>query len=74
MRIAASCLTSIKLIWGNLHSVGQLFTYGIFGCLIGIVAGALEVLVDCVGSVIGFVLLVPIAIIEGLLRLIFGKF
>ena len=74
MRIATNCITSIKLIWGNLHSVAQLFSYGIFGCLIGVVAGALEVLVDCLGSLIGFILLVPIAIVEFLLRIIFGKF
>ena len=74
MRIAASCLQSIKMIWGNLHVVGQLFGYGIFGVLIGIIAGALEVVVDLLGSVIGFVLMIPVAIVELLLRLIFGKF
>lgn len=74
MRIAASCLTSIKLIWGNLHSVGQLFTYGLFGCIIGIIAGALEIVVDSIGSVIGFVLMIPVAVVEFLLKLIFGKF
>lgn len=74
MRIFNSCLTSIKLIWGNLHVAGQLFTYGIFGCLIGVVVGAFEVLVDVVGTVIGFVLALPIAIVEFLLRVLFGKF
>ena len=74
MRIAASCLHSIKLIWGNLHAVGQLFGYGIFGVVIGIVAGALEVVVDLIGSIIGFVLMIPVAIVEFILRLIFGKF
>ena len=74
MRIAASCLQSIKLIWGNLHVVGQLFGYGIFGCIIGIIAGALEVIVDTLGSVVGFVLMIPVALVEFLLRLIFGKF
>ena len=74
MRIAASCLQSIKMIWGNLHVIGQLFGYGIFGVLIGIIAGALEVVVDLVGSIIGFVLMIPVAIVELLLRLIFGKF
>ena len=42
--------------------------------LIGIIAGALEVVVDLVGSIIGFVLMIPVAIVELLLRLIFGKF
>ena len=74
MRIAASCLHSIKLIWGNLHVIGQLFGYGIFGVVIGIVAGALEVVVDLIGSVVGLVLLVPIAIVELILKLLFGKF
>ena len=74
MRIAASCLQSIKLIWGNLHVVGQLFSYGIFGVLVGVLAGALEVVVDVIGSVVGFVLMIPVAIVELLLRLIFGKF
>lgn len=74
MRIAASCLQSIKMIWGNLHVIGQLFGYGIFGVLIGIIAGALEVVVDLLGSIIGFVLMIPVAIVELLLRLIFGKF
>ena len=74
MRIAASCLQSIKLIWGNLRVVGQLFGYGIFGVVIGIIAGALEVVVDALGSVIGFVLMLPVALVELLLRLIFGKF
>ena len=74
MKIAASCLSSIKLIWGNLRVVGQLFGYGIFGCLIGVIAGALEVVVDTVGSVIGFVLMIPVFLVELLLRLIFGKF
>ena len=74
MRIAASCLQSIKLIWGNLHAVGQLFGYGIFGVVIGIVAGALEVVVDLIGSIVGFVLMIPVAIVELVLRLIFGKF
>ena len=74
MRIAASCLQSIKLIWGNLRVVGQLFGYGIFGCIVGVIAGALEVVVDLVGSIIGLVLMVPVAIVELLLRLIFGKF
>jgi len=74
MRIAASCLQSIKMIWGNLHVVGQLFAYGIFGVIIGLVAGALEVVVDTVGSIIGFVLMIPVALVELLLRLIFGKF
>lgn len=74
MRIAASCLQSIKMIWGNLHVVGQLFGYGIFGVIIGLVAGALEVVVDLVGSIVGFVLMIPVAIVELLLRLIFGKF
>ena len=74
MRIFNSCLASIKLIWGNLHAVGQLFTYGVFGCIIGIVAGALEIVVDCIGSVIGFVLALPVGLIEFILRLLFGKF
>ena len=74
MRIAASCLHSIKLIWGNLHVVGQLFGYGVFGVVIGLVAGALEVVVDLIGSVVGLVLLVPIAIVELILKLLFGKF
>ena len=74
MRIAASCLQSIKLIWGNLRVIGQLFGYGIFGVVIGIIAGALEVVVDALGSVIGFVLMLPVALVELLLRLIFGKF
>jgi len=74
MRIAASCLQSIKLIWGNLHVVGQLFGYGIFGVVIGLVAGALEVVVDLAGSIVGFVLMIPVAIVELILRLIFGKF
>lgn len=74
MRIAASCLQSIKLIWGNLHVVGQLFGYGIFGVIVGCIAGALEVVVDLLGSVIGFILMIPVAIVELLLRLIFGKF
>ena len=74
MRIAASCLQSIKMIWGNLHVVGQLFGYGVFGVLIGLIAGALEVVVDLVGSIIGFVLLIPVFVVELLLRLIFGKF
>ena len=62
------------MIWGNLHVVGQLFGYGVFGVLIGLVAGALEVVVDLVGSIIGFVLLIPVFVVELLLRLIFGKF
>jgi hypothetical protein len=74
MRIAASCLQSIKLIWGNLHVVGQLFGYGIFGVVIGLIAGALEVVVDTLGSIVGFVLMIPVAIVELILRLIFGKF
>ena len=74
MRIAASCLQSIKMIWGNLHVVGQLFGYGIFGVVIGLVAGALEVVVDLLGSIVGFVLMIPVAIVELILRLIFGKF
>ena len=74
MRIAASCLQSIKLIWGNLRVIGQLFGYGIFGVVIGIIAGALEVVVDALGSVIGFLLMLPVALVELLLRLIFGKF
>ena len=74
MRIAASCLQSIKMIWGNLHVVGQLFGYGIFGVVIGLLAGALEVVVDLIGSIVGFVLMIPVAIVELLLRLIFGKF
>lgn len=74
MRIASSFLSSIKLMWGNLHVVGQLFGYGIFGCVIGIVAGALEVVVDVIGSVVGFVLMIPVFFIELILRLIFGKF
>ena len=74
MRIAASCLQSIKLIWGNLRAVGQLFGYGIFGCIVGVIAGALEVVVDVIGSVIGFVLMLPVAVVELILRLIFGKF
>ena len=74
MRIAASCLQSIKLIWGNLRVIGQLFGYGIFGCIIGVFAGALEVVVDALGSLIGLVLLIPVALVELLLRLIFGKF
>ena len=74
MRIAASCLQSIKMIWGNLHVVGQLFGYGIFGVVIGLIAGALEVVVDLVGSIVGFVLMIPVAIVELILRLIFGKF
>ena len=74
MRIAASCLQSIKMIWGNLHVVGQLFGYGIFGVIIGLVAGALEVVVDTIGTIIGFVLMIPVALVELLLRLIFGKF
>lgn len=74
MRIAASCLQSIKLIWGNLHAVGQLFGYGVFGVIIGCVAGLLEIIVDAIGSVIGFVLMLPVAAVEFILRLIFGKF
>ena len=74
MRIAASCLQSIKLMWGNLRVVGQLFGYGIFGVVIGLIAGALEFVVDLVGTVVGFVLMIPVAIVELLLRLIFGKF
>lgn len=74
MRIASSFLSSIKLIWGNLHVVGALFGYGLFGCVIGVVTGAFEVVVDVIGSVIGFVLMVPVFIIELILRLIFGKF
>ena len=74
MRIAASCLQSIRLIWGNMRVVGQLFSYGIFGVIIGVIAGALEVVVNTVGSIIGLVLMVPIALVELLLRLIFGKF
>ena len=74
MRIAASCLQSIKLIWGNLRVIGQLFGYGIFGVIIGILAGALEVVVDAIGSLVGLILLVPVALVELLLRLIFGKF
>lgn len=74
MRIAASCLQSIKLIWGNLRVVGQLFSYGIFGVIIGIIAGALEVVVDTLGTVVGFVLMLPVLLVEFLLRLIFGKF
>lgn len=74
MRIAASCLQSIKMIWGNLHVVGQLFGYGIFGVVIGLIAGALEVVVDLLGSIVGFVLMIPVAIVELILRLIFGKF
>ena len=74
MRIAASCLQSIKLIWGNLRVIGQLFGYGIFGVIIGILAGALEVVVDTLGSLVGLILLVPVALVELLLRLIFGKF
>ena len=74
MRIASSFLSSIKLMWGNLHVVGQLFGYGIFGCLIGVVAGALEIVVDVIGSVVGFVLMIPVFFIELILRLIFGKF
>ena len=74
MRIAASCLQSIKMIWGNLHVVGQLFGYGVFGVLIGLIAGALEVVVDLVGTIVGFVLLIPVFVVELLLRLIFGKF
>lgn len=74
MRIFNSCLASIKLIWGNLHVATQLFTYGIFGCFIGIVVCAFEVLVDVVGTVIGFVLALPVAVIEFLLRVLFGKF
>ncbi len=74
MRIFNSCITSIKLIWGNLHAVGQLFGYGFFGCLIGVVVGAFEVVVDCIGSVIGFVLALPVGLVELLLRLLFGKF
>jgi len=74
MRIAASCLQSIKLIWGNLRVVGQLFTYGIFGVMIGLLAGALEVVVDTLGTIVGFVLMLPVLFVEFLLRLIFGKF
>ena len=74
MRIAASCLQSIKLIWGNLRVVGQLFSYGIFGVIIGIIAGVLEVVVDTLGTVVGFVLMLPVLLVEFLLRLIFGKF
>ena len=74
MRIAASCLQSIKAIWGNLHVIGQLFGYGIFGVVIGVVAGALEIVVDLVGSIVGLILLVPVAIVELILRLLFGKF
>lgn len=74
MRIFNSCLTSIKLIWGNLHVAGQLFTYGFFGCLIGALVIVFEVLVDCIGSVIGFVLAIPVAIVELLLKVLFGKF
>ena len=74
MRIAASCLQSIKLIWGNLRVVGQLFGYGIFGVVIGLVAGALEVVVDLIGTIVGFIFLIPVALFEFLLRLIFGKF
>ena len=74
MRIAASCLQSIKLIWGNLRVIGQLFGYGIFGVVIGLLAGALEVVVDLIGSIIGFILMIPVAIVELFLRLIFGKF
>ena len=74
MRIAASCLHSIRLIWGNLRVIGQLFTYGIFGVIIGLIAGALEVVVDTVGTIVGFVLMIPVALVEFLLRLIFGKF
>jgi len=74
MRIAASCVHSIRAIWGNLHVIGQLFGYGIFGVVIGIVAGALEIVVDLIGSVIGFILLIPVAIVELILRLLFGKF
>ena len=74
MRIAASCLQSIKLIWGNLHVVGQLFSYGIFGVIIGLVAGALEVVVDAIGTLVGIVFLIPVFLVELLLRLIFGKF
>ena len=74
MRIAASCLQSIKLIWGNLRVIGQVFGYGIFGVIIGILAGALEVVVDAIGSLVGLILLVPVALVELLLRLIFGKF
>ena len=74
MRIAASCLQSIRLIWGNMRVVGQLFTYGIFGVIIGLISGALEVVVNSVGTIIGFVLMIPVALVEFLLRLIFGKF
>ena len=74
MRIAASCLQSIRLIWGNLRVVGQLFTYGIFGVIVGLIAGALEIVVDTIGSVVGFVLMLPVLLVEFLLRLIFGKF
>ena len=74
MRIAASCLQSIKLIWGNLHVIDQLFGYGIFGVVIGLVAGALEVVVDLLGTIVGFVLMIPVAIVEFFLRLVFGKF
>jgi hypothetical protein len=74
MRIAASCLHSIRAIWGNLHVIGQLFGYGIFGVVIGLVAGALEIVVDLVGSIIGFILMIPVALVELILRLLFGKF
>ena len=74
MRIAASCVQSIRLIWGNLRVVGQLFTYGIFGVIVGLIAGALEIVVDTIGSVVGFVLMLPVLLVEFLLRLIFGKF
>ena len=39
-----------------------------------VVAGAMEVVVDVIGSVIGFVLMLPVAVVELILRLIFGKF
>lgn len=74
MRIASGFLSSIKLIWGNLHIAGTLVSYGIFGVLMAIVVCILEVLVDVVGSVIGFVLMVPAFIFELILRLIFGRF
>jgi hypothetical protein len=70
----AAYLNPIRLIWSNMLVVKQLFAHGLMGCLVGVVTGLLCFVVDVIGSLVGLVMLLPVLLIVGLFKLIFGRF
>ena len=69
----ASYFGPIRAIWSNFLVVRQMFAYGVMGWIIGAVMALLVLVVDIVGSIVGLVLLLPVLLITGLFKLIFGR-